>query len=62
MASKTLTQLVRDQILAEAPQISDPDWRERYIDTVLDAMSHAELLERIGSQMHIAVPDARNWL
>ena len=67
MAAKTLNQLVRDQILAEANQITDPDWRERYkryIDTVLRNMSNVELLERISQALQTLTErsDPRQWL
>ena len=64
MSTKTLNQLVRDQILAEANQITDPDWRERYVDTVLCNMSNVELLERISQALQTLTErsDPRQWL
>jgi hypothetical protein len=59
--SKTLNELVREQILAEGPDLpSEQDWtsqsdyearRELYIDEQLDSISNAELLERISDQL-----------
>ena len=64
MSAKTLNQLVRDQILAEANQITDPDWRERYVDTILCNMSNVELLDRISQALQTLTQrsDPRQWL
>lgn len=57
--SKSLSELVREQILAEGPQISDgytnqaavERARERYIDDQLNDLTNVELLERISDAM-----------
>lgn len=46
--STTLNQMVRDQILAEGPQMESVEARERYINEQLHYMPHSELLERIS--------------
>jgi uncharacterized protein YpiB (UPF0302 family) len=59
MSGKTLNELVRAQILAEGPQISEGYHtqlqveyaRDRYIDEQLDSMTRAELLERISAAL-----------
>ena len=56
--STTLNQLVRDQILAEGPQIMGPDAltrREEYTDDALSIMSNVELLERISDALQRAL-------
>jgi hypothetical protein len=53
---KTLSELVRDQILVGGPQIGDgiktqaevEYRREEYVNEQLDAMTRAELLDRIS--------------
>jgi hypothetical protein len=56
MSAKTLNELIRDQILAEGPQIELPDGatqadyinaRNTYIDDQLDSMTTRELLGRV---------------
>jgi hypothetical protein len=57
--SATLNQLVRDQILAEGPQIGDgydtqlqvEHARDEYIDKELMWMTNAQLLERISDAL-----------
>jgi len=61
MSHKTLNEMVREQILAEGPDLpSERDWtsqsdyearRELYIDEQLESMSNAELLERISNAL-----------
>jgi hypothetical protein len=46
--SNTLNELVRNQILAEGPQITMQWAREDYVSHQLRHMSHADLLERIS--------------
>jgi hypothetical protein len=49
--SSTLSELVREQILAEGPEyLADviPMMREDYITAQLDNMSNSQLLERIS--------------
>jgi hypothetical protein len=64
--SGSLNELVRDQILAEGPDIaSEQDWvnqahyeqvRDEYIEEVLDSMRLSELLERISDALAKAGP------
>lgn len=54
MSHKTLNELVREQILAEGPQITDYITRKDYVDGVLNAMPNVELLDRI-SDAHEAI-------
>lgn len=59
--SKTLNELVREQILAEGPDLpSEQDWRsqaayevrrDEYVDEQLNAMTNVELLERISAAL-----------
>jgi hypothetical protein len=57
MPSTTLNQLVRDQILAEGPEEFDGMYmtsvptQERYINEQLNAMTNAQLLERISDAL-----------
>jgi hypothetical protein len=61
--SKTLNELVREQILAEGPQL-ESDKREWYVAMKLYHMSNAELLERVSDALARITGsiDARNWL
>lgn len=47
----TINKMVRNQILAEAPQMTDEFIRERYIERTLHEMSNSELLERISDAL-----------
>jgi hypothetical protein len=52
--STTLNQLVRDQILAEGPQIvNGREAVENYINAQLRYMPHSELLERISDALAV---------
>jgi hypothetical protein len=73
MKSLTLSELVRRQILAEAPQIGDECdttqrqieyEREEYVNGQLESMTRAELLDRISSALEeLQKPhDRRVWL
>jgi hypothetical protein len=58
--SITLNELVRDQIIAEGPQIEDPAQRERYVDSQINILSNVELLERISDAVQHGV--RTQWL
>lgn len=62
--STTLNELVRDQIIAEGPQIVIASERERYVDETLNHMTNVELLERISDALFHAATQmaARPWL
>lgn len=45
---RTISEIVRTQILMEGPQIMDPWGRMVYVNRVLDAMNNTELLDRIS--------------
>jgi hypothetical protein len=73
MSAKTLNELMRDQILAEGPQIELPDGatqadyidaRNTYIDDQLNSMTNLELLERISDAVLklTQYSDPRQWL
>ncbi len=47
-ATKTISELVRAQVLAEGHQITDARERMVYVDQTLDAMGNTELLDRIS--------------
>lgn len=46
--STTLNELVREQLIAESPQIESVIERDWYVDSVLNGMTNVELLERIS--------------
>lgn len=62
--STTLSELVREQILAEGPDLPSEreDWThpqyeercEQYVDDTLNAMSNVQLLERISNALQKA--------
>jgi hypothetical protein len=67
MSGPTLKQLVRDQILAEGPDIASTrdQWTHQeqynracydYVDGELNAMTNVELLERISDALHQPAP------
>ena len=58
--SKSLNELVRDQILAEGPEYLDGDSRlqNEYVDEQLNALTNVELLERISDAIRRGV---RTW-
>jgi hypothetical protein len=62
--STTLSDLVREQVQAEGPQIEDRTDRERYITEIINSWTHAELLERISDAfLHATTRMARRpWL
>jgi uncharacterized protein YpiB (UPF0302 family) len=67
MSGPTLNQLVRDQILTEAPvyeQKSHKSLQDYFINDTLHAMSNVELLERISDALiELQKPhDVRKWL
>lgn len=45
---KTISELVRAQVLAEGPQHEDPRQAMVYVDQTIDAMDNTELLDRIS--------------
>jgi hypothetical protein len=45
---KTISELVRAQVLAESPQHEDARVRWLYVDQTIDAMDNTELLDRIS--------------
>jgi hypothetical protein len=47
-AMKTISELVRAQVLAESPQHEDGRVRRVYVDQTIDAMDNTELLDRIS--------------
>ena len=51
--STTLNQLIRDQILAEGPQIETYIYRESYVDGQLNTLTNVELLERISDALDV---------
>jgi hypothetical protein len=57
MSTRTLDDLVRDQILAGGPDEYDgvcmtyPPTQKRYIDDILDSMTNAELLSLISDAL-----------
>jgi hypothetical protein len=56
----TLNQLVRNQILSEGPDIasSRDQWtHQKQLDGVLNAMTNAELLERISDALEAYLPE-----
>ncbi len=53
--SVTVKELVRDQILAEAPGMEGVPQAERYIDRTLAEMGNNELLERISDAIQHGV-------
>jgi hypothetical protein len=75
MSVKTLNELMRDQILAEGPQIELPDGatqadyidaRNTYIDDQLNSMTNLELLERISAAHEVLdaklLEQVKSWL
>ena len=67
MSTKTLNQLVRDQILAEAPSYereSHNSLQDYYVNDQLRSMSNVELLERISAAIQTLTErsDPRQWL
>lgn len=62
--STTLNELVRDQILAEGPQMETEREREYYLNGVFANMPTEELLERISNALQKAATNSavRPWL
>lgn len=71
--STTLNELVREQILAEGPDIaSEQEWTDQthyeaacreYVDEVLNCMTNVELLEYISNALQRATQmPVRPWL
>jgi hypothetical protein len=62
--STTLSDLVRERVQAEGPQIEDRTDRERYIDEIINSWTSAYLLERISDALQYAATRmaARPWL
>lgn len=48
---KTISELVREQVLAEGAQIEDARQRLVYVDQTIDAMDNTELLDRISDAL-----------
>jgi hypothetical protein len=57
MSGINLNQLVRDQILAEMPQMEDSWIRERAITREINSMTPEQLLERISAALDSLVPE-----
>lgn len=51
-----LQQLVRMQIIAEAPVFRSAEALNAYVDETLCCMTHVELLERISDQLSALIP------
>lgn len=64
--SKSINELVREQIAAEGPQFGAAFPHERYITREINRMNPSELLERISdavdTQQRAALADFKNWL
>lgn len=61
--STTLRELVRNQILAEAPGMEGAPQAERYVERTLHDMSNSELLDRISDALQTAAQmPVRPWL
>lgn len=65
--SNTLVDLVRDQVLAEGPDIASmsnyvsqrayDEACEEYVDLAIDLMPHTELLQRISDALEAYLPE-----
>lgn len=53
----TINKLVRNQILEEIPQITDSWLREQYVEVHINALTPAELLERISNALDEFIPE-----